>query len=145
MRIHTYLIVIPLILLVTRTNFKEAKSVDSVNAGQKILNQKYISSDVLGHNPHQIVTLVNTTGEKIFGIVNFNSTFPVDIIAYKITSNNTAPSNLCSLSGSYYTTDNLLSYSTQRKVEFTGYGLVAHLSSHDGFPMNFTIRLLQSE
>lgn len=146
MIIHSYLIVIPLILLVTRTNFKDVTSVDAVNTRQKILNQNSIPHNVLGRKSHQVVTLVNTTGEKIFdGTVNLHSTFQVNIINYKITSNNTLPSNYCNIRESYYKADKLLSCSHQAEVEFTGSGLVVHLPSHDGFQMNFTINSLQTE
>ena len=143
---HQYLIIIPLILLIPGILFIEVDYVNAVDTEQIILNQNSVPHNALGHESHQIVNLVNTTGEKIFhGIVKFNSSLPVDIIAYTISSNNTAPSNLWNISGIYYTTDKLLSDSTQGEVDFTGSGLVAHRPSPNVFKMNFTISSLQTE
>jgi len=146
MIIHQNLIIIPLMLLIPCIIFIDLDYVNAVDTEQTILNQNSVPHNALGHESHQIVNLVNTTGEKIFhGTVKFNSTLPVDIIAYTTTSNNTAPSNLWNISGIYYTTDKLLSDSTQGEVDFTGSGLVAHRPSSDGFKINFTISSLQTE
>lgn len=121
------------------------EDVDDIDTSKSILNKVSTFHNAIGHESHQIVNLVNVTGDKIFtGTVNFTATLPVDIIAYKTTSNNTTP-NVWNINGTYYTTDKLLSNLTQGDVEFTGSGLVAHRASSDEFQMNFTINSVEHE
>ncbi|MFB5599520.1 MAG: hypothetical protein ACE5SW_04755 [Nitrososphaeraceae archaeon] len=148
MKFHLYTIAITLMFLTSVINFitvDSVEDVDDIDISKSILNKVSTFHNAIGHESHQIVNLVNITGDKIFtGTVNFTATPPVDIIAYKSTSNNSA-SNEWNINETYYTTDKLLSNLTQGEVEFTGSGLVSHRGSSDEFQMNFTINSVGHE
>lgn len=146
MKSPLYTIVITIMFLSSVINFitvDSVEDVDNINTSKAILDKVSTFHNAIGHESHQIVNLVNITGDKIFtGTVNFTATLPVDIIAYTTTSNNSSP-NLWNINETYYTTDKLLSNLTQGEVDFTGSGLVAHRASSDEFQMNFTINSVE--
>jgi hypothetical protein len=125
-------------------------------------NVSSVPHDVKGHEGHQVVKFLGNGLESNnhVGVVSFNSSKPVDIIAYSeivnnnstsASNNNSTSSNNNSTSASstpkkiWYTETNqfepktLLKNVSNGSVNFDSNGILAHRPSNDTFFVNFTL------
>jgi len=119
-------------------------------------NISSVPHDVKGHEGHQVVKFLGDGLEanNHVGVVSFNSSKPVDIIAYSEIANNnsttTAANNNSTTTAStpkkiWYTETNqfepetLLKNVSNGSVNFDSNGILAHRPSNDTFFVNFTL------
>ena len=104
--------------------------------------QTSIPHNAKGHESHQVVNLQNATeGITYTGKVTFNSSKPVDMIAYEDitgqTSNGTV--KVWDVDGKQYATKTLIANATKGTVNFQGAGVLTHAASSDPYQVTLSI------
>jgi hypothetical protein len=122
---------------------------DNGVAAQQQLQQQQttetsIQHNAKGHESHQVVNLQNATEGVVYaGSVTFNSSKPVDIIAYDDITGQQQPTNatvkVWEVDGKKYATKTLMKNATEGTVDFQGAGIVTHSTSSDPYKVTFSI------
>ena len=94
-----------------------------------------------GHESHQVVHLQNVSEGTVYkGTVTFNSSKPIDIIAYEDitgqTSNGTG--KVWDMDGKQYAAKTLMTNVTDGTVNFQGAGILTHAASSDPYQVTFS-------
>ena len=109
---------------------------------QQQMTQASIPHNAKGHESHQVVNLQNATeGLAYTGTVIFNSSKPVDIMAYEdVTGNNTNSTvKIWEVDAKKYATKTLATNATQGTLDYQGSGLVTHSTSSEPYTVTFKI------
>jgi hypothetical protein len=106
-----------------------------------------VQHNAKGHESHQVVNLQNATEDVVYtGSVTFNSSKPVDIIAYEDVTGQQQPTNatvkVWEVDGKKYATKTLMKNATEGTVDFQSAGLVTHSTSSDPYKVTFSINEL---
>jgi hypothetical protein len=104
--------------------------------------QRSVQHTAKGHESHQVVHLQNVSEGTVYkGTVTFNSSKPVDIIAYEDitgqTSNGTG--KVWDMDGKQYAAKTLMTNVTDGTVNFQGAGILTHAASSDPYQVTFSI------
>jgi hypothetical protein len=108
----------------------------------QIQTQTSIPHNAKRHESHQVVNLQNATeGITYTGKATFNTSKPVDVIAYEDitgqTSNGTV--KVWDIDGKQYATKTLMTNATEGTVNFQGVGILTHAASIDPYQVTFNI------
>ena len=109
---------------------------------QQEMTQRSVQHNAKGHESHQVVHLQNVSEGTVYkGTVTFNSSKPIDIIAYEDitgqTSNGTG--KVWDMDGKQYAAKTLMTNVTDGTVNFQGAGILAHAASSDPYQVIFSI------
>ena len=136
-------VILSLVLLpVTLASISLQYPLHEVQAQQEEQTQTSVQHTAKGHESHQVVNLQNPTeGITYTGKVTFNSSKPIDVIAYEDitgqTSNGTV--KVWDIDGKQYATKTLLTNATGGGVNFQGVGILTHAASSDPYQVTFSI------
>jgi hypothetical protein len=95
-----------------------------------------------GHESHQVVHLQNVSEGTVYkGTVTFNSSKPVDIIAYEDITGQTfnGTGKVWDMDGKQYAAKTLMTNATDGTVNFQGAGILTHAASSDPYQVTFSI------
>jgi hypothetical protein len=109
---------------------------------QQHMTQASILHNAKGHESHQVVNLQNATeGSAYSGTVIFNSSKPVDIMAFEdVTGKNTNSTvKIWEVDAKKYATKTLATNATQGTLDYQGAGLVTHSTSSEPYAVTFKI------
>jgi hypothetical protein len=103
-----------------------------------------VQHNAKAHESHQVVNLQNATEGVVYtGSITFNSSKPVDIIAYDDITGQQQPTNttvkVWEVDGKKYATNTLMKNATEGTVDFQGAGIVTHSTSSDPYKVTFSI------
>jgi hypothetical protein len=118
---------------------------NGVAAQKQQTTQTSVQHNAIGHESHQVVNLQNATEGLVYtGTVTFNSSKPIDIIAYDdITGQQQQPTNatvkVWEVDGKKYATNTLIKNATKGTVNFQGAGIVTHSTTSDPYKVTFNI------
>lgn len=101
-----------------------------------------IPHNAKGHESHQVVNLQNATEGSVYtGTVTFNSSKPVDIMAYEdVTGKNTNSTvKIWEVDSKKFATKTLAKNATQGTLGFQGTGLVTHSASSEPYTVTYEI------
>ena len=113
---------------------------------QQQQTQTSMPHNAKGHESHQAVQLQNASQGVVYnGTVTFNSSKPVDIIAYddvtgqQLQQNTSATANLWDVNGNKYAPKTLMKNVTEGTVNFQGAGILMHSTSSQPYNVTFAI------
>lgn len=115
---------------------------------QQTQTQTSMPHNAKGHESHQAVQLQNASQGVVYnGTVTFNSSKPVDIIAYDDVTgqqqqqqqNVSATANLWDVNGNKYAPKTLMKNVTEGTVNFEGAGILMHSTSSQPYNVTFAI------
>ena len=114
---------------------------------QQQQTQTSMPHNAKGHESHQAVQLQNASQGVVYnGTVTFNTSKPVDIIAYDDVTgqqqqqqNTSATANVWDVSGIKYAPKTLMKNVTEGTVNFQGAGILMHSTSSQPYNGTFTI------
>jgi hypothetical protein len=111
---------------------------------QQQATETSVQHNAKAHESHQVVNLQNATEGVVYaGSVTFNSSKPVDIIAYDDITGQRQPTNttvkVWEVDGKKYATNTLMKNATEGTVDFQGAGIVTHRASSDPYKVTFSI------
>jgi hypothetical protein len=110
--------------------------------------QRSVQHTAKGHESHQVVHLQNVSEGTVYkGTVTFNSSKPVDIIAYEDITGQTANGTVkvWDMDGKQYAAKTLMTNVTDGTVNFQGAGILAHAASSDPYQVTFSINATTSK
>jgi hypothetical protein len=112
---------------------------------QQQQTQTSMPHNAKGHESHQAVQLQNASQGAVYnGTVTFNSSKPVDIIAYDDVTgqqqqNVSATANVWDVNGNKYAPKTLMKNVTEGTVNFQGAGILMHSTLSQPYNVTFTI------
>ena len=136
------------LLLVAIVGIAFATSTSILNNNQLEAQQQTQTSmphNAKGHESHQAVQLQNASQGVVYnGTVTFNSSKPVDIIAYDDVTgqqqqNTSATANVWDVNGNKYAPKTLMKNVTEGTVNFEGAGILTHSTLSQPYTVTFTI------
>jgi hypothetical protein len=104
--------------------------------------QRSVQHTAKGHESHQVVHLQNVSEGTVYkGTVTFNSSKPVDIIAYEDITGQTPNGTVkvWDMDGKQYAAKTLMTNVTDGTVNFQGAGILTHAASSDPYQVKFSI------
>jgi hypothetical protein len=130
------------LLSVTLASIPLQYPLQQLQGQQEEQTQTSVPHTAKGHESHQVVNLQNPTeGITYTGKVTFNSSKPVDMIAYEDltgqTSNGTG--TVWDVNGKQYAAKTLMKNATEGIVNFQGVGILTHAASSDPYRVTFSI------
>jgi hypothetical protein len=130
------------LLLVTLASIPLQYPLQQVQAQQVEQTQTSVPHTAKGHESHQVVNLQNPTEGIIYtGKVIFNSSKPVDMIAYEDITGQTfnITGTLWDVDGKQYAAKTLMKNATEGTANFQGVGILTHAASSDPYQVTFSI------
>ena len=138
------------LLLVAIVGIAFATSTSILNNNQLEAQQQQTQTSMphnaKGHESHQAVQLQNASQGVVYnGTVTFNTSKPVDIIAYDDVTgqqqqqNVSATANVWDVSGIKYAPKTLMKNVTEGTVNFEGAGILTHSTLSQPYTVTFTI------
>ena len=138
------------LLLVAIVGIAFATSTSILNNNQLEAQQQQTQTSMphnaKGHESHQAVQLQNASQGVVYnGTVTFNTSKPVDIIAYDDVTgqqqqqNTSATANVWDVNGNKYAPKTLMKNVTEGTVNFEGAGILTHSTSSQPYTVTFTI------
>ena len=120
---------------------------NQLEAQQQQQTQTSMPHNAKGHESHQAVQLQNASQGVVYnGTVTFNSSKPVDIIAYDDVTgqqqqqqNVSATANVWDVNGNKYAPKTLMKNVTEGTVNFQGAGILMHSTLSQPYNVTFTI------
>src|SRR5215210_9379000 len=119
---------------------------NQLEAQQQQQTQTSMPHNAKGHESHQAVQLQNASQGVVYnGTVTFNSSKPVDIIAYDDVTgqqqqqNVSATANVWDVNGNKYAPKTLMKNVTEGTVNFEGAGILTHSTLSQPYTVTFTI------
>jgi cytoskeletal protein RodZ len=118
---------------------------NQLEAQQQQQTQTSMPHNAKGHESHQAVQLQNASQGAVYnGTVTFNSSKPVDIIAYDDVTgqqqqNVSATANVWDVNGNKYAPKTLMKNVTEGTVNFQGAGILMHSTLSQPYNVTFTI------
>lgn len=113
---------------------------------QQQQTQTSMPHNAKGHESHQAVQLQNASQGVVYnGTVTFNTSKPVDIIAYDDVTgqqqqqNTSATANVWDVNGNKYAPKTLMKNVTEGTVNFEGTGILTHSTLSQPYTVTFTI------
>ena len=114
-------------------------------AQQQQQTQTSMPHNAKGHESHQAVQLQNASQGVVYnGTVTFNTSKPVDIIAYDDVTgqqqqNTSATATVWDVNGNKYAPKTLMKNVTEGTVNFEGAGILTHSTLSQPYTVTFTI------
>jgi hypothetical protein len=138
------------LLLVAIVGIAFATSTSILNNNQLEAQQQQTQTSMphnaKGHESHQAVQLQNASQGVVYnGTVTFNTSKPVDIIAYDDVTgqqqqqNTSATANVWDVNGNKYAPKTLMKNVTEGTVNFQGAGILMHSTLSQPYNVTFTI------
>ena len=138
------------LLLVAIVGIAFATSTSILNNNQLEAQQQQTQTSMphnaKGHESHQAVQLQNASQGVVYnGTVTFNSSKPVDIIAYddvtgqQLQQNTSATATVWEVNGNKYAPKTLMKNVTEGTVNFEGAGILTHSTLSQPYTVTFTI------
>jgi hypothetical protein len=137
------------LLLVAIVGIAFATSISILNNNQLEAQQQQTQTSMphnaRGHESHQAVYMQNASQGVVYnGTVTFNSSKPVDIIAYEDVTgqqqqNTSASANIWDVNGNKYAPKTLMKNVTEGTINFNGSGILTHSTSSQPYNATFTI------
>ncbi len=138
------------LLLVAIVGIAFATSTSILNNNQSEAQQQQTQTSMphnaKGHESHQAVQLQNASQGVVYnGTVTFNTSKPVDIIAYDDVTgqqqqqNTSATANVWDVNGNKYAPKTLMKNVTEGTVNFEGAGILTHSTLSQPYTVTFTI------
>jgi hypothetical protein len=132
------------IVLGTSTNTMLSNNINNNEVyAQQQTTSTSVQHNAKGHQSHQVINLQNTTEGIIYsGTVTFNSSKPIDIIAYDdITgqTNTNATVQVWEVDGKKYAPKTLMKNATEGTVNFEGAGILTHSTTSEPYQVTFSI------
>ena len=139
------------LLLVAIVGIAFATSTSILNNNQLEAQQQQTQTSMphnaKGHESHQAVHMQNSSQGVVYnGTVTFNTSKPVDIIAYDDVTgqqqqqqNTSATANVWDVNGNKYAPKTLMKNVTEGTVNFQGAGILTHSTSSQPYTVTFTI------
>jgi lipopolysaccharide export LptBFGC system permease protein LptF len=138
------------LLLVAIVGIAFATSTSILNNNQLEAQQQQTQTSMphnaKGHESHQAVQLQNASQGVVYnGTVTFNTSKPVDIIAYDDVTgqqqqqNTSATANVWDVNGNKYAPKTLMKNVTEGTVNFEGAGILTHSTLSQPYTVTFTI------
>jgi hypothetical protein len=137
------------LLLVAIVGIAFATSISILNNNQLEAQQQQTQTSMphnaRGHESHQAVYMQNASQGVVYnGTVTFNSSKPVDIIAYEDVTgqqqqNTSASANIWDVNGNKYAPKTLMKNVTEGTLNFNGSGILTHSTSSQPYNATFTI------
>lgn len=137
------------LLLVAIVGIAFATSTSILNNNQLEAQQQQTQTSMphnaKGHESHQVVQLQNASQGVVYnGTVTFNSSKPIDIIAYDDVTgqqqqNASATASAWDVNGNKYLPKTLMKNVTEGTVNFEGAGIITHSTSSEPYTVTFTI------
>ena len=113
---------------------------------QQQQTQTSMPHNAKGHESHQAVYMQNASQGVVYnGTVTFNTSKPVDIIAYDDVTgqqqqqNTSATANVWDVNGNKYAPKTLMKNVTEGTVNFEGAGILTHSTLSQPYTVTFTI------
>ncbi len=136
-------VILSLVLLpVTLASISLQYPLQEVQAQQEEQTQTSVQHTAKGHESHQVVNLQNPTEGIIYtGTVIFNSSKPVDMIAYEDITGQifNGTGTLWDVDGKQYAAKTLMKNATEGTANFQGVGILTHAASSDPYQVTFSI------
>ena len=119
---------------------------NQLEAQQQQQTQTSMPHNAKGHESHQAVQLQNASQGVVYnGTVTFNTSKPVDIIAYDDVTgqqqqqNTSATAHVWDVNGNKYAPKTLMKNVTEGTVNFEGAGILTHSTLSQPYTVTFTI------
>ena len=118
---------------------------NQLEAQQQQQTQTSMPHNAKGHESHQAVQLQNASQGVVYnGTVTFNTSKPVDIIAYDDVTgqqqqNTSATANVWDVNGNKFAPKTLMKNVTEGTVNFEGAGILTHSTLSQPYTVTFTI------
>lgn len=135
-------VILSIALLLALASVPLQYPLQQIQAQQEEQTQTSVPHTAKGHESHQVVNLQNPTeGITYMGNVIFNSSKPVDMIAYEDITGQTfnGTGTLWDVDGKQYVAKTLMKNATEGTVNFQGVGILTHAASSDPYQVTFSI------
>jgi hypothetical protein len=134
------------IAFATSTSILNNNQLEAQQQQQQQQTQTSLPHNAKGHESHQAVHLQNASQGVVYnGTVTFNTSKPVDIIAYDDVTgqqqqqNTSATANVWDVNGNKYAPKTLMKNVTEGTVNFEGAGILTHSTLSQPYTVTFTI------